>query len=107
MSKIADKAMFRINAKEGFQLVISGTPITANADIPLNNGWTWIAYLPTDVKTTETALNSVISILYQIKSQTASKTLIGTTLTGNLNEMEPGKGYAIKTTAAGTLNYPQ
>jgi hypothetical protein len=108
MSQISESTMFKINVKQGFNLTVTGAPIEPDVMIGLNNGWTWVASLPAQSMNAETALSTVAPILSQIKSQTQSKTKVGTggSFVGDLVDMEPGKGYMIKTSAAGILIYP-
>ena len=106
MNSIANGVMFKIKTSQGFTLDVDGAPVDPSTTITLNNGWTWIAYLPNSSAAFETALAGVTDKLVQIKSQTQSRTKPGATFVGDLANMDPGKGYAIKTNAAGTLTYP-
>jgi len=106
MSAIETGAMFKVKATSEFALEATGTPIAVDTQISLFDGWTWIAYLPDQCMATETALDSVMTDLYQIKSQTQSQTMIAGTLMGGLTQMCPGEGYTINTNNAATLNYP-
>jgi hypothetical protein len=107
MSKISESTMFKIKVKQGFNLTVTGTPIEPDVLIGLNSGWTWIASLPAQPMDAETAVSAVTPILSQIKSQTQSKTKVGGegSFIGDLVDIEPGKGYTIKTSAAGILIY--
>jgi hypothetical protein len=108
-SEIANGSMFKVKVKSGesFTLSITGTKMAANSAISLNNGWTWIAYLPSACMDTANALDSVFANLNQIKSQTQSKTKLSETLLiGDLDQMCSGMGYAIKMNAEATLTYP-
>lgn len=106
MASIANGVMFKIKTSQGFTLDVDGAPVDPSKAISLNSGWTWIAYLPNSSAILETALAGVMDKLVQIKSQTQSRTKAGADLMGDLANMDPGKGYAIKTNAAGTLTYP-
>jgi len=106
LSNISSGAMFKIKVNEAFALSVSGTPVDATQAIALNNGWTWIAFTPEDCIPVRDAVDSVFDKLKEIKSQTASRIKLSETqFIGTLNDMCPGKGYAIKTTDQGSLNY--
>lgn len=106
LTNIANGAMFKIKTSAGFTLNVDGLPVDPAKSISLNNNWTWIAYLPNTSATVETNLAGVLEILLQIKSQTQSKTKSGVNFVGDLVNMEPGKGYMIKTNTTGALVYP-
>lgn len=106
MGDIANGLMFKIKTSQAFTLDVDGTPVDPTKAITLNSGWTWIAYLPNASATVETAVAGVMDKLVQIKSQTAAALKSETGLFGNLVNMDPGKGYVIKTSAVGTLTYP-
>lgn len=106
MSKIGDGVMFKVKVSQGFTLEVAGMPITPTLPIALNNGWTWVACLPNRTMSVENALAGIMSSLVQVKSQSQSRTKVGTALNGDLLDMMPGKGYAIKANAVGTLAYP-
>ncbi|MFH1965984.1 MAG: cohesin domain-containing protein [Acidobacteriota bacterium] len=109
MSKISQFQMFKIKVKQGaaFDLTISGQPLDPQATIPLQLNWSWVAYQPDYCLPVQTAIGSVFADINQVKSQTQSRLKINdTTFIGDMNEMCPGKGYAIKMLAPGTLVYP-
>jgi hypothetical protein len=106
MTNITNGVMFKIKTSAGFTLNVDGMPVDPTKSIALNNGWTWVAYLPNAAQVVETGVSGVMGSLVQIKSQTQSKTKSGVTLIGDLLNMEPGKGYMIKTNATGNLVFP-
>jgi hypothetical protein len=107
MDRIEQGAMFKIKVSTGFTLTVTGTPIEATTAVTLNNGWTWIAFLPNADLSWDNAVAGVMSKLVQLKSQTQSKTNTGGgSFIGDLSIMSPGKGYLIKTSEGGTLTYP-
>jgi hypothetical protein len=85
---------------------VTGTPLAPDMEIELQQDWTWIAYLPSDCLSVEEVVSSIMDDLYQIKSQTQSKTNLDGILFGDLTEMCPGKGYAVRMNAPGFLIYP-
>ncbi len=106
LSNIANGAMFKIKATAGFTLDVTGLPVAPDTAITLQQGWSWVAYLPDTCVSVENAMGSIIENLAQVKSQTQSKTKIGADLIGDLFEMCSGQGYTINMSAAGTLTYP-
>jgi len=106
MSGIANGVMYKVKTTQTSTLGIEGLTISFNKPLPLVLGWNWTAYLPLPAQPVETALNSIMAPLNQVKSQTQSAVKIGNGLIGDLTRMEPNKGYTIKTTAPGILIYP-
>jgi hypothetical protein len=106
LNDIANCTMFKIKVTQGFQLTVMGNvvPLTTTRNLP--TGWSWIAYLPTSSVAWNTAVASIYSNLTAIKSQTNANLYVGGNWTGNLVNMEPGKGYAVKLSAPATLDYP-
>jgi hypothetical protein len=103
--KIAQGSMFKIKVRSGFTLEVTGLPIEPTTPISLNNGWTWVAYLPNSNMNWDTAVGGVLDKLTQIKSQTQSKSKPSGTWIGNLLTMSPGKGYMTQS-VSGSLTYP-
>lgn len=107
IDQIANGAMFKIKTTAGFTLDITGTPVAANLEIPLVNGWTWVAYLPTAADTPQNALGSIIADMTQVKSQTQALINVGGNWIGTLTNMSAGGGYKINMSTNATLIYPQ
>jgi protocatechuate 3,4-dioxygenase beta subunit len=106
MSGIADGIMYKVKTTQTNTLSANGLTIPFNKPLPLVLGWNWTAYLPMPAQPVETALTSIMTSLNQVKSQTQSSVKVGDGLIGDLTQMEPNKGYTIKTTAPGVLIYP-
>ncbi len=109
MSKIAQGQMFKIKVKEGqpFTLSIDGQPIDPKTQVNLNEGWSWVAYLPDDCLPVADAVATIFEGVEQVKSQVASRLKVSGTLVGDMTDMCPGYGYTIKmSTADGILEYP-
>ncbi|ETR73697.1 MAG: hypothetical protein OMM_00764 [Candidatus Magnetoglobus multicellularis str. Araruama] len=107
-SKISIGKMFKVKANEAFTFAVSGQAVPLNTQIQLNNGWTWIAYIPTIPMNTDTVVNSILDHFVQISNGRKSRTkddFIG--MIGGLTEMNQGEGYVIKTTSSATLVYPK
>jgi len=106
MDSIAACTMFKIKVTQGFQISVTGDPVPLTTQRVLNAGWSWIGYLPVETIAWNTALESIYSNLLVVKNQTQTKTYTSGNWVGNLNVMEPGKGYAVKLNAQSTLDYP-
>jgi len=104
---IADGVMFMIKTSESFTLSLSGALVNSNTNIILNDGWTWIGYLPEECKAYDSALSSFIDEVREIKSQTQSVINLNSRFIGTLDNMCPGQGYIIKTSSESTFNYAQ
>ncbi|MDZ4181457.1 MAG: M14 family zinc carboxypeptidase, partial [Candidatus Cloacimonadaceae bacterium] len=84
-------------------LQIQGPLITTGSTpISLNPGWNLVSYLPESPQTVETALNSIITHLLEVRYLDQSW-IPGA---GNLPQMEPGKAYWVNVSQACTLLYP-
>jgi len=51
-------------------------------------------------------LSSITGQVQQARSQNQSALFNGSTWTGDLTQLEPGKGYTIRMNGSGTLTYP-
>lgn len=97
---------YLINMKDpASSLTVYGMLIDPETPIELVQRWNWIAYYPQFSLPLESALNSIISNIYQIKNQNQSATYYGSWV-GDLTNMEPGVGYKLKTNESGILVYP-
>ena len=107
MNGIADGAMYKVKTNQAYAFNVTGTTVPYNTPLSLVTGWNWTAYLPTLTQPVDDAVNSIITPVSQVKSQTKSVIKIGSALFGDLSEMEPNKGYLILMDQAGVLKYPQ
>jgi hypothetical protein len=88
---------------------IKGSPYTiSEQSISIKNGWNWVGYVPSTGMTVSQALAGLTPLNGDlIKSQTLfAQYVAGVGWIGNLNFMEPLKGYLLKIGNAGTLTYP-
>ena len=106
MSGIANGIMYKVKTNQDCVVTVTGSTIPFNQPLSLITGWNWTAYLPSLTQPVEDAVNSIITPVSQVKSQYQSVIKIGSTLFGDLTDMEPNKGYTILMTAPGTLVYP-
>jgi len=106
MNGIADGAMYKINATQSCILSLNGATVSYNKPIPMITGWKWVSYLPVLPQAVDAALNTIMPLLIQAKSQTQSTVKVGGGLIGDLTRMEPGKGYTIQVSGPGVLVYP-
>lgn len=88
---------------------IKGSPYKqAEQPITIRNGWNWLGYVPSTGMTVTQALAGLTPLNGDlIKSQTLfAQYVAGVGWIGNLNFLEPQKGYLLKISTAGTLTYP-
>ena len=75
--------------------------------IQLVEGWNWVGFLPEQPLAVNTALASLDFVNGDIlRSQTAFSEFRDGNWLGNLNSMEPGRGYKMRRTSPGLLTYP-
>jgi protocatechuate 3,4-dioxygenase beta subunit len=106
MNGIANGAMYKIETTQPCILSLSGATVPYNTPLPMVTGWNWVSYLPVLSQNVDVALNTIMPILLQAKSQTQSTVKVGGGLIGDLTKMEPNKGYTIQVSAPGLLLYP-
>jgi uncharacterized repeat protein (TIGR02543 family) len=106
MSGVANGIMYKVKTNQDCVVTVNGSTIPFNQPLSLITGWNWTAYLPSLLQPVEDAVDSIITPVSQVKSQYKSVIKIGSTLYGDLTDMEPNKGYTILMTAPGTLVYP-
>jgi len=106
MSGITNGIMYKVKTNQDCVVTVNGSIIPFNQPLPLISGWNWTAYLPSLKQPLEDAIASIMTPVSQIKSQYRAVIKIGSSLYGDLTDMEPNKGYAILMTAPGTLVYP-
>jgi hypothetical protein len=106
MNGIGQYKMYKVKVSQACTLTVTGTTIASATPIQLAGGWNWVAYLPTTSMPITTALASINGQVQEVKSLTQSATWNGTSWSGNLTQLNPGQGYAIKMNAPGTLTYP-
>jgi hypothetical protein len=106
MSGIGQYKMYKVKVSQACTLTVTGTTIASATPIALMTGWNWVAFLPTTAMPIATALASINSQVQEVKSQTQSATYSGGVWSGTLTQLNPGQGYAIKMSGAGTLTYP-
>jgi hypothetical protein len=106
MTGIGQYKMYKVKVNAACTLTVTGSAIFSTMSIPLVTGWNWVAYLPTTAMPIATALASISGQVQEVKSLTQSATYSGGAWTGTLTQLDPGQGYAIKMSVAGTLTYP-
>jgi hypothetical protein len=106
MDGIQSGAMYKVSVNAACTLTVTGTPIAADTPISLGANWSWAAFYPAAALPIGEALDSIEGQVLEVKSRTQSATFSGTTWSGTLTQLEPGQGYAIRTSAPGTLVYP-
>ncbi|MBN1893130.1 hypothetical protein JW906_01495 [bacterium] len=86
-------------------LDVQGTTVPAETSINLAQGWNMIAYLPADDMPVEQALAGINDILVIAKNN-AGQTYLPLFGINTIGRMEPGQGYQVCLSSAGTLVYP-
>jgi hypothetical protein len=107
MAGIGQYKMYKVKVSAACTLTVTGTAIAPVTPIALQTGWNWVAYLPTTAMPIATTLDSIKGQVLEIKSLTQSATYNGTSWSGTLTQLEPGKGYAIRVSGAINLIYPE
>lgn len=107
---------YLIHLQQSNPLLLSGTASDPAAPITLVEGWNWVGYLPDETLAINDALASITddadanSLVAGdiIKSQYAFAEYVdeSTGWIGSLTELQPGYGYQMNVSAAGTLTYP-
>jgi hypothetical protein len=90
-------------------ICLKGAPYNSSQHpISVKNSWNWLGYIPSTGMTVNQALSGLRPLNGDIiKSQTLfAQYVAGVGWIGNLNFLEPLKGYLLKISNAGTLTYP-
>jgi hypothetical protein len=108
--KFDNKHMFLIQSSKSQTLSVAGNPVTdkTSRTLDLIRGWNYIGYTPTSNLAIAEALSGYTATEGDIiKSQNAFS-MYGANIgwVGNLNYMEPGKGYMMLSANGGSLVYP-
>ncbi|MBN1349535.1 choice-of-anchor D domain-containing protein [candidate division KSB1 bacterium] len=86
-------------------LNVCGAPVEPTTPISLPSGWSIISYLPAVPVNITTALSSISSKLVIAKNN-LGQTYIPAYGINDIGQMQPGQGYQVYLSAAGTLTYP-
>ena len=105
-----NKHMFLIQSSSNQTLNVAGTALqgTSNLTLDIAKGWNYISYLPSSSLSVKEAMAGYsVKAGDLIKSQDAFS-MYGekTGWLGNLNYMQPGKGYMLYSSDGGKLVYP-
>jgi len=87
-------------------LTIEGSSVDATTEIPLQEGWNLVPYLPDASQDIATALESIRDNLVMVKDE-AGNTYVPAYSIDQIGAMQPDKGYQIYVDAPATLVYPQ
>ncbi len=74
--------------------------------VALSAGWNWVSFLPQTSLSLASGMSSLLPVIQQVKSQTQSALFSEGQWRGDLTQLEPGKGYLIRLSGAGTLSFP-
>jgi hypothetical protein len=106
MNGISLGIMYKIKVKQPCTLSLTGQSLAANQPIALGANWNWVAFLPQTAMSLTSALGSIAGQVQQIKNGSQSAIYSNGQWSGTLTQLDPGKGYALKMSSAGTLIYP-
>ena len=97
------REMYKIKVSSEIQITLSGVPVNpADYEITIHQGINWIGFLSDENMSVTDAfagLNPVDGDV--VKSKTGSTTYNGTSWRGNLQILEPGKGYIYRSNETG------
>lgn len=109
LKNIVPQKRYMVYVAQKDTICIKGTPYKAS-EFPVNivNGWNWVGYVPSTGASVSQALKGLTPLNGDIiKSQTLfAQYVAGVGWIGNLNFLEPLKGYLLKISNTGTLTYP-
>jgi len=108
LDELSHLSMYQYRSALHDSLLLLGAPVDAMTPIPLVSGWNWISYLPQRPNPVDRALESVIALNGDlIKSQLHFAQYVqGIGWIGNLNFLNPLRGYLLKMSLPGQLIYP-
>ncbi|MEM9338636.1 MAG: LamG-like jellyroll fold domain-containing protein [Bacteroidota bacterium] len=103
--------MYKVKLAKAATLKIKGTPTDVNSTpIAIHAGWNYLGFVPQEQMTLDEALVSTDPTVGDVvKSSNRFAMYAGTSLgwVGSLSSLEPGAGYMLYATDAGTLTYPE
>ena len=111
LANLDNESMYKISLAKEDVLYYPGFVVDAlNTPITINTGWNYVGY-PVQgnifINTAMSSLNSVLQTGDVIKSQYGyAEYVVGLGWFGSLKFLEPGLGYMLKSSAAGSLIYP-
>ncbi len=109
LKTVNPQSRYMINVSQRDTVCMKGSPYKSEEfPITINPGWNWVGYVPSTGMTVSQALRGLTPLDGDIiKSQTLFAQYVnGYGWIGNLNFLEPLKGYLLKISNAGTLVYP-
>ncbi len=100
------------SATEGYQvyvtsdtaLTITGKPLATDAALPLEKGWNYVSYLPSEKMPVEDAFAALDDVLVIVKDYAGNAYIPGQT--NEIEEVRPTQGYEVYVTQDDTLRYP-
>jgi hypothetical protein len=108
LEELSHLSMYQYRSALHDSLLLLGAPVDAMTPIPVVSGWNWIGYLPQRPNPVDRALESLTGLNGDIiKSQLHFAQYVqGIGWIGNLNFLNPLKGYLLKMSLPGQLIYP-
>ena len=101
--------MYKVNIQTDTVIQIVGTPLLpSNVTIPLQTGWNWIGYSPSQNLTVNQALSNFTATTNNIIKSQHSFAIYTSGLgwLGTLQYMQPGVGYMLQASNTANLVYP-
>uniref|UniRef100_A0A7S3BKZ5 Uncharacterized protein n=1 Tax=Haptolina ericina TaxID=156174 RepID=A0A7S3BKZ5_9EUKA len=113
LSSMSADVMFAVKTASEATLTVTGAPVALPKSVTLYRGWTWVpcpyqtAVQLADALTYESSAGtSLYAAGDQFKSQFEfAEFYAGFGFYGTLTTVEPGKGYRVKTSEAGTASF--
>jgi len=100
---------YQVRMEEASVGVWTGTPIARNADIPLREGWNFMAYFPQyDLEMSSPDFYGISPIIDQVDIMKNSRGQFAVPRIpfSNMDDLTEGQGYHIKMSEEDVLNYP-
>lgn len=106
LQELGYRGMYQFKGTQNDTITLLGYPIDPDTvNIPIQEGWNWIGYLPQQGSVVDSALASLTPLNGDIvKNQTTfAQYVAGVGWIGSLTHMQSPEGYLLKSSNAGTL----
>jgi len=107
LSRWTQTEAYQVYLRSERSLSFEGPRVPANAPIPLEPGWNFVPYLPSDAQPVEEAFAALGDRLVVVKDQTGAPYLANPDYDVNeIGDVVPGAGYKVYVNQVDTLRYP-
>ncbi len=104
LSQIGWQKSYQIMVSTPTELQVVGTPLSDTVTIPVVSGWNWIGYPYDEIDTIASYMQSFHPADNTVlQSSTQFSTVAGGVWNGSLQNMQPGRGYKLKSPANGSI----